>query len=302
VTKDFKQLVLSPVHYEEYLKKELSNIEYTNKRNVFLLKTKISHNLRWQNSIWPEINYIAISSIKDAAKKLQAIRPFWHYIAFNEHRRAELISENLLPKKKRRIEFNAYTTNSNYGEWSLLDKETLIYCVNSSHPHPLGQCEFLENKKDPPSRAYLKLWEVFTFYMPLPDKNDVAIDLGACPGGWSWVLKDHVKKIYSIDTAPIEVAANNIVYQAKDAFQLDITALADINMLFSDMACEPLKLLALVKDFLALGKIHTCICTIKLNDSIDEEKICNAFLEIQPSRIVHLYQNKHELTWLYSSK
>jgi hypothetical protein len=42
--------------------------------------------------------------------------------------------------------------------------------------------------KCPPSRAYLKLWEVFSRLGVTPKKDDLCLDLGPSPRGWSWEL------------------------------------------------------------------------------------------------------------------
>ena len=48
--------------------------------------------------------------------------------------------------------------------------------------------EFIEDKHSPSSRAYLKLWETFTRFQEYPKEGDKCLELGAAPGGWTWVL------------------------------------------------------------------------------------------------------------------
>ena len=55
-----------------------------------------------------------------------------------------------------------------------------------------------------PSRAYLKLWEAFTVLGIRPAPGDFCIDLGASPGGWTWVLQSLGARVLSIDKGSVE--------------------------------------------------------------------------------------------------
>ena len=130
--------------------------------------------------------------------------------------------------------------------------------------------------------------------------NDIAIDLGSCPGGWSWALSEQVQKVYSIDKAALSpqiARIASIVYQSKDAFKLNPADYSDCTWLFSDIICTPERLLSLVQQWMSDSKVKNFVCTIKFKGSCDFD-ILNQFKEIENSKIIHLYQNKNEVTWI----
>jgi integrase len=47
----------------------------------------------------------------------------------------------------------------------------------------------VKNGTPKPSRAYLKLWELFTLIGEHPRPGELCLDLGSSPGGWTWVLQ-----------------------------------------------------------------------------------------------------------------
>ncbi len=79
----------------------------------------------------------------------------------------------------------------------------MLYSASSAHPLPDGEVIFTENKVDPPSRAYLKLWELFTVEGLKPKTGDKVLDLGSSPGGWTWVLDQMGCEVVSVDKAPL---------------------------------------------------------------------------------------------------
>ena len=62
----------------------------------------------------------------------------------------------------------------------------------AAHPRFGGEYEFQEDKTSPPSRAYLKLWELFTRLGHWPRSGERVLDLGASPGGWTFVLANQL--------------------------------------------------------------------------------------------------------------
>lgn len=303
-TNEIKQVILSPVHLEKYLQQELDGYHYTKRKNIFFLYEEPPERVFWKNTVWNQPQVLSFKSIKDAANQLSKINAFWAYTPCHLHRKAQLIQSYLKPKEFQRLSFlkNNKWVDKKVGEWTLIDEDKIVYCTSPLHPSPLGQCEFIEDKYSPPSRAYLKLWEIFTFYLKDPQSGSICLDMGSCPGGWTWVLKDLFSKVYSVDTAPIDEKISqvaNVEYMAKDALKLNPKDFMDVEYLFSDMACTPEKLLQMIHNWLENSKVHTFACTIKLLDKKREKQILHDFLKISGSRIIHLYQNKHELTWIY---
>jgi len=143
----------------------------------------------WVANIWCDPMRIPISSIGDAAKKLRAIQRNWARYSFASHRRAALISEKLPKVSAKPIVFGAAAPKAPLGSWTLIDADTILASPHCSSPFPNGEVQFVEDRAAPPSRAYLKLWELFTILGgERPKRGELCVDLGASPGGWTWVF------------------------------------------------------------------------------------------------------------------
>jgi 23S rRNA (cytidine2498-2'-O)-methyltransferase len=186
------------------------------------------------------------------------------------------------------------------GFWTLWEQDQILSTQKTSSPFPLGAMDFQEDKMMPPSRAYLKLWEFFTIFAPEEIQGGTSIDVGSCPGGWTWVLRTlPFDKIYSVDKAPIEkriMDLGKIEFRQESAFGLDPNSFEQIDWFCSDIICYPERLLNLIHRFRDSGKVKNFVCTIKYQAETDWENTLK-FLEIPNSRIVHLHHNKHEVTW-----
>jgi 23S rRNA (cytidine2498-2'-O)-methyltransferase len=294
------KVLIAPLKLENQLKQELEGISYSQEDLIFFVHDKVAKNWIWPNTVWLEPKILQIDSIKDAAKKLRAVfNGVWQSYSIRLHRRTKLIEENLKVAKLRRFDYMDQKLLP-FAEWMLLDENTILYSIKNSSKAPRGQLEFNEDKNSPPSRAYLKLWETFTCHISPPTAEDIVMDLGACPGGWTWVLKNHAKQVISVDKAPLDkniMAATNVIYIAKDAFKLSSNDVPTASWLLSDIACYPEKLLELIQYWLTIDSIKTFVCTVKLQDRYDP-MVLKKLEDIHGSKLIHLYQNKNELTWI----
>lgn len=247
-----------------------------------------------------DLEFISIASINDGAKKLKALGRNWGLFTVGNHRRAQLIQDELPKYNTKPIPFRHPLPNSPMGFWTLWEQDQILATQKTSSPFALGEMDFQEDKVMPPSRAYLKLWEFFTVYAPEEIQGGTSIDVGSCPGGWTWVLRTlNFDKVYSVDKAPIEkriMDLGRIDFRQESAFGLDPKDFEDIDWFCSDIICYPERLLNLVKRFMESGKVKNFVCTIKYQAETDWENTLK-FLEIPGSRIVHLHHNKHEVTW-----
>jgi 23S rRNA (cytidine2498-2'-O)-methyltransferase len=179
------------------------------------------------------------------------------------------------------------------GSWTLKDESTMLYSAKCSSLFPDGEVQFEENKTDPPSRAYLKLWETFTLEQKQPWPGEHCVDLGSSPGGWTWVLDQLGTTVTSVDKAPLSVkTSERVQYFEESAFAMEPQK---VDWLFSDIICYPERLLQLVNKWLPLAK--NFVCTIKFQGPTDFE-IVEQFLKTPGSKVRHLSHNKHELTWI----
>jgi 23S rRNA (cytidine2498-2'-O)-methyltransferase len=115
----------------------------------------------WVANVWVEPIEIPIASIGDAAKKLRATQRNWVLYACAHHRRAALIAEELPKVSAKPLVFGAPAPTAPLGSWSLIAPDLILASAPCSSPFQNGEARFVEDRTAP-SRAYLKLWELFT--------------------------------------------------------------------------------------------------------------------------------------------
>ena len=253
----------------------------------------------WAQNTWRDCFTRPFGSISEAAAALKAVRRKWAKYSTCCHRRAELIQQALPRYGRRPLAFLQPLPAGPVGGWTLLDAGTLLASADCSSPLPHGEAEFEENHTAPPSRAYLKLWELFTVHGFHPAPGEVCLDLGSAPGGWSWVLQGLGARVISVDKAPLEpriAALPGLEWRQQSAFALQPREVGPVDWLFSDVICYPERLYGLVARWLEAGTVGNFVCTIKFQGATDHE-VVRRFAAIPGSRLVHLWHNRHELTW-----
>jgi len=253
----------------------------------------------WAANVWLDPQEIPIASISDAAAKLRAIQRNWAFYAPRLYRRAMLIQQQLPKVSAKPLVFGSPPAAAPLGSWTLLDAATLLASTHCTSPFPNGEIQFVEDRIGPPSRAYLKLWEVLTLIGRRPGPGEICLDLGSSPGGWSWALQQMGARVISFDKAPLapEIARlPGIEHRQESAFALDPRTVGPVDWLFSDVVCYPARLLGLVERWLAIGTCCKFACTIKFQGPTDHET-ARRFAAIPGSQLRHLFHNKHELTW-----
>jgi 23S rRNA (cytidine2498-2'-O)-methyltransferase len=253
----------------------------------------------WASNVWYEPERIAVASIREATEALAVRGSRWCLLSQNHHRRAVLIQEGLEGPSTEPLHFGDRPPRGPLGSWTLLDEHTLLASARCSSPFPNGEVEFVEDRRAPPSRAYLKLWELFTVTGIKPSKGELCLDLGSSPGGWTWVLASLGARVISIDKAPLEpriarMPTVRVVQQS--AFALDPALHPPVDWLFSDVICYPSRLFEYVERWLLAGKAKNVVCTLKFQGETDHEA-ARRFAGIPGSRLIHLSHNRHELTW-----
>lgn len=252
----------------------------------------------WAQFVGESPEVIEFDSINDGAHALLKTQKRWCSQSFKEHRRAELIQEKVFRYKVPHLKFMQPLTPQSWGFWSLIEKNKMLVCQKIDSDFPLGKIQFLETT-EPPSRAYLKLWEVFTCHSVRLSPQEPVVDLGACPGGWSWVLAQMGARVTAVDKAPLDEkvsAMSGVHFVKKDAFKLSPQDVGSPVMMFSDIICYPKDLLELVKAWMDQG-VQRFVCTLKFKGETDWATI-HEFQKIPDSQLVHLCANKHELTFI----
>jgi 23S rRNA (cytidine2498-2'-O)-methyltransferase len=254
----------------------------------------------WAQNIWPGVERIPIASIKDGARALKARGRNWGLWPLGHFRRAQLIQDLLPHVGVKPLAFPTPVPMAPFGSWTLLEPDVILAAARSSSPFRHGEARFVEDRTTPPNRAYLKLWEALTVARRYPGPGDRCLDLGASPGGWTWVLQQLGADVLSIDKAPLDpaiAALPRVTQRLQSAFALSPEEVGPVDYLCCDVICYPARLLRMVETWLASGLVRNFICTIKFQAETDHET-ARAFAAIPGSRVLHLFHNKHELTWI----
>lgn len=292
---------LAPEGFEAQLREELGRGIVAEHGRLLLAEGEAAP-AAWAANTWFDAQEVEIGSIGDAAAKLKNIQRNWVAYAPLHHRRAKLITEKLPHVSAKPLNFGQPLPSAPLGSFTLLAPDRLLYAARCSSPMPHGEFVFNEDREGPPSRAYLKLWEALTRFGTMPKPGDICLDLGASPGGWTWVLGNTGANVTAIDKAPLAsnvAAMANVEWRQGSAFALDPAGFERVDWLCSDVICYPARLLKLVERWLATGQVRNAICTLKFQGETDHET-ARAFAAIPGSRLLHLHHNKHELTWLWS--
>jgi 23S rRNA (cytidine2498-2'-O)-methyltransferase len=254
----------------------------------------------WALDTWTGPREIEVPSVKTAADTLRAMQRNWAAYGAGFHRRMALITERLPPVKARALIFPEPAPASHLGAWTLLGNDRLLASPTKSSPFVNGECVFEEDHIGPPSRAYLKLWEALTRFGKHPGPGETCLDLGASPGGWTWVLAKLGASVTAVDKAPLaaSVAAMPGVSERRDsAFGMEPEP---VDWLCSDIVAYPDRLLALVQRWIDAGVARNIVCTVKFQGQTDHDA-ADAFSAIPGGQVIHLFHNKHELTFLWGA-
>jgi len=266
-----------------------------------VFSTQEKRDICFASDIWFRAQIVKFESISEAVRILRAAGKYWFLNPVESIRRSHLIAEQLRKLPNLKQSFPISTPLPQIGCFSLLDKNTLVYAQERWKDPPLGDFQFIEDKENPPNRAYLKLWEALALYGCYPAQGETAIDLGASPGGWTYVMQSLGVNVTAVDKAPLEpriAQLPNVTFLKQSAFALNPANLKTaVDWLLCDVACYPERSYHLIMAWLNSGKAKRMIVTIKLQGATNLEVI-GRFKAIPGARVIHLLQNKHEVTLL----
>jgi 23S rRNA (cytidine2498-2'-O)-methyltransferase len=254
----------------------------------------------WAKNTWPHLIEIQFGSISDASKQLKNLGLRWSHYPHKNHRKAELISQSLKIASNEPLAFPFKNPpNKPIGSFTLISSDLILASNQCPQRFSQGDLKFIEDTDSPPSRAYLKLWEFFSRTNTLPLPGSSCIDLGSCPGGWTWVLARLGAQVVSVDRAPIDprvAKMPEVTFLQGNAFTLDPTQFEKMDWVFSDVICEPPRLLELVQKWIQVFPNANFACSVKFKGKTDFETL-EQLLKITDSRVMHLCHNKNEFTW-----
>ena len=252
----------------------------------------------WALEAWTGPREIAAPSVKAAADELRALQRNWANYAAAHHRRSALIAARLPPVKARKLRFPELPPAAHLGAWTLLAPDRLLASPTKTSPFVNGEVRFEEDRVGPPSRAYLKLWEACTRIGAWPQPGERCLDLGAAPGGWTWAAARLGAEVVAVDRAPLDpavAAMPGVTERRGSAFAM---APERVDWLLSDVIAYPDRLLDLVRRWVSSGEPGRIVCTVKFQGATDHEAAAG-FAAIPDGRVMHLFHNKHELTFVW---
>jgi 23S rRNA (cytidine2498-2'-O)-methyltransferase len=176
-------------------------------------------------------------------------------------------------------------------------------------PWPLGVPR-LRMLSEAPSRSALKLEEALLVLLDDDERERfvqpgmTAVDLGAAPGGWSWVLARQHLRVIAIDNGPLATSAmaTGLIEHARaDGFHWRPPK--PVNWLVCDMVESPRRVAGRIAEWFAQGWCERAIFNLKLpmKKRWDETRLCLDMLAEQSGRPLELrarqlYHDREEIT------
>ena len=156
--------------------------------------------------------------------------------------------------------------------------------------------------KHAPSRSAMKLVEALQWLDRTPERGELCVDLGAAPGGWSWVLLEHGAFVLAVDPGGLDPSLRSrrgLTHLRLDAFRFEPEETVD--WLLCDMAWRPLEAAALMAKWARRGWARMLVANIKLPMKKKAEYLLRV-VEILESggwkniRTRQLYHDREEIT------
>jgi len=116
-----------------------------------------------------------------------------------------------------------------------------------------------------PSRAARKLAEAFAWVGISPGAGELCVDLGAAPGGWSWLLLEKKARVIAVDPARMDPAlAKNPRLRHVQGNAFDYFPDEPADWLFCDMAYRPLEVAQMLGRWARRRQTRLLIANFKL--------------------------------------
>ncbi|EIT7186361.1 23S rRNA (cytidine(2498)-2'-O)-methyltransferase RlmM [Serratia sp. SRS-8-S-2018] len=184
---------------------------------------------------------------------------------------------------------------------------------NNNSPFYMG-IPRLRFPADAPSRSTLKLEEAFHVFIPADEWDERlasgmhAVDLGACPGGWTYQLVKRSMMVHSVDNGPMApslMETGQVMHHRADGFKFEPNS-SKIYWLVCDMVEKPAKVTSLMIQWLVKGWCREAIFNLKLPMKKRYEEVSQNLMNIREalsaagiSAEVHakqLYHDREEIT------
>lgn len=162
------------------------------------------------------------------------------------------------------------------------------------------------------SRSTLKLAEAIFTLLTDTERNQTlraglrAVDLGAAPGGWTWQLAYRGLRVTAVDNGPMAasvMATGMVDHLRADGFTW--RPARPVDWLVCDMVEQPLRVAALMADWVGTGRCRHAMFNLKLpmKKRVDAVQQCRQLIHKRLAsvgpymlRIKHLYHDREEVT------
>ncbi|HKU36531.1 MAG TPA: 23S rRNA (cytidine(2498)-2'-O)-methyltransferase RlmM, partial [Polyangiales bacterium] len=155
---------------------------------------------------------------------------------------------------------------------------------------------------DRPSRAARKLEEALAWLGTGPGAGETCVDLGAAPGGWSWLLLQRRASVIAVDPARLEPALleqRRLRHVQASAF--DWQPETPVDWLFCDMAWRPLEVAQMLGRWARRRQTRMLVTNFKLPMKRKAEMVARLREVLEASgyqqlRTRQLYHDREEIT------
>ena len=154
--------------------------------------------------------------------------------------------------------------------------------------------------KTAPSRAFAKLVEAEARLGRQIAAGETCVDLGAAPGGWTYVAAQRGARVVAVDRSPLRgdlLEHPRVRFQPGDAFTYRPER--PVDWLICDVIAAPERTAELLLDWLRRGDLRWFVVTLKLKGPADHAKVERLKQELpkwaDPWFLTHLCANKGEV-------
>ena len=189
------------------------------------------------------------------------------------------------------------------------------YSYTDNHsPHFMGILR-LKFPAAAPSRSTLKLEEAILTFIPRKEESKrlnetmIGVDLGACPGGWTYQLVKRGLFVYAVDHGKMAESLHEtgrIEHCSEDGFKFQPPKRKQIHWLVCDMVEQPSRIVNLISKWLVNGWCREAIFNLKLPMKKRYQEVMQC-LETLSDKLTaqnlhftlqakHLYHDREEIT------
>lgn len=182
-----------------------------------------------------------------------------------------------------------------------------------SSPWPMG-IPRLRMPREAPSRSVLKLEEALLVFLTEEERRGnlkpgmLAVDLGAAPGGWSWLLARHGLRVIAVDNAqlaPAVLATGMVEHRHEDGFEF--RPRGQVHWLVCDIVEQPSRVAQRMSQWFLQSWCRHAVFNLKLPMKRRYEAVMQARATIEQTlsgrkfdlQFRQLYHDREEVTGFY---